>query len=237
MQRLGEFVLSPDENDENKPSGWMFNPLNKLTKPISQKASMMDESKTDYSDEENHGKNSIDDGMSTDVFSEMSMASDIGKYNSLAASLIFFFPALGGLLFGYDIGATSAVVAQLQTSYSGVLWTSNIIDSSSLQGAITAMGTLGALIGSIACFCVADSWGRRRSLLVASCLYLLGAAIEIISGDATFGATTGITVLIIGRLIYGFGIGFAMNGAPAYIGEMAPSAIRGKQTSVHPELM
>lgn len=142
--------------------------------------------------------------------------------------LIFFFPALGGLLFGYDIGATSAVVSQLKSiNYSGVQWHGTVSSDSSLQGVITAMATLGALIGSIACFRVADLLGRRRCLLLASSLYLSGAVLEVVSGNVSYGATTGISVLLLGRLIYGFGCGFAMVGAPAYIGEMAPSAIRG----------
>ena len=38
-------------------------------------------------------------------------------------AMSFLFPALGGMLFGYDIGATSFVVVQLESSsYSGVSW-------------------------------------------------------------------------------------------------------------------
>lgn len=154
---------------------------------------------------------------------------DVGQYSLISAFLIFFFPALGGLLFGFDIGATSAVVSQLKSSeYSGVLWHRNVAQSSTLQGVITSMATLGALIGSMTCFQVADLLGRRRSLLLASCLFICGAILEVGSGHSTWDAGTGIAVLLIGRLIYGFGCGFAMHGAPAYIGEMAPSAIRGR---------
>ena len=80
---------------------------------------------------------------------------------------------------------------------------------------------------SITCFSVADSLGRKRSLLLASVLYFFGSMIEYISGDDTWGESTGITVLIFGRLVYGYACGFAMYGAPAYIGEMAPYQIRG----------
>ena len=158
-----------------------------------------------------------------------SAASDVGRFSRISAFLIFFFPALGGLLFGFDIGATSAVVSQLKSpTYSGVSWHTNIAESSFLQGVITSMATFGALIGSMTCFSVADDLGRRRSLLLASSLYLCGATVEVISGHSSWNAPLGITVLLVGRLIYGFGCGFAMHGAPAYIGEMAPSAIRGK---------
>lgn len=158
-----------------------------------------------------------------------SRESDVGKYSRVSAFLIFFFPALGGLLFGFDIGATSAVVSQLKSAaYSGVIWHKEVLQSSLLQGVITSMATLGALIGSMTCFQIADSLGRRRSLLLASSLYLCGATVEVLSGRAALNAKVGITILLIGRLIYGIGCGFAMHGAPAYIGEMAPSSIRGK---------
>lgn len=81
------------------------------------------------------------------------ISSDVGRYSRISAFLIFFFPALGGLLFGYDIGATSAVVSQLKSAtYSGVLWSSNVRENSTLQGVITSMATLGALVGSMTCF-------------------------------------------------------------------------------------
>jgi len=91
---------------------------------------------------------------------------------------------------------------------------------------------LGAMIGCIICFNVADDIGRRKGLLIAACLYFVGAIIEYISGDSSWNATTGICVLVTGRLIYGFGCGFAMHGAPAYIGEMAPAPIRGMLVSL-----
>lgn len=155
------------------------------------------------------------------------------KYNRVSATLVFLFPATGGLLFGYDIGATSAVITQLQSSsLSGTLWYSNVAESSVLQGIITSVMMLGAMFGSMTCFAVADSLGRRRSLLLASFLFFVGACVEFLSGKSTWDAQTGITVLILGRLIYGYGCGFAMHGAPAYIGEMAPSAIRGLLVSL-----
>ncbi len=151
-----------------------------------------------------------------------------GSYSAFNAFRIFFFPALGGLLFGYDIGATSSVVSQLEDSdYAGVEWYSVVANSSLLQGVITSMMMGGALLGSLTCFKVADALGRRRSLLLGSMLYFVGAVIEYISGNSSWDAAWGITVLLIGRAVYGYACGFAMHGAPAYIGEMAPPDIRG----------
>ena len=55
--------------------------------------------------------------------------------------MIFTFPALGGFLFGYDIGATSYVLVQLESSsYAGVSWYTYVADSSVLEGVITSIG-------------------------------------------------------------------------------------------------
>jgi sugar porter (SP) family MFS transporter len=158
---------------------------------------------------------------------------DPNDYSRIGAFMIFFFPALGGLLFGYDIGATSAVVSQLKSAnYSGVSWYDNVADSSVLQGVITSIGMFGAMLGSMTCFSIADDLGRRRSLLLASFLFIFGSLFEAFSGKSTYSAKKGIILLLVGRLIYGYGCGFAMHGAPAYIGEMAPPAIRGLLVSL-----
>lgn len=62
-------------------------------------------------------------------------------YSLSAVVMIFIFPALGGLLFGYDIGATSDVLVQLEsTSYSGIQWSGVVKSNSALKGIITSIG-------------------------------------------------------------------------------------------------
>lgn len=150
------------------------------------------------------------------------------SYSGWRSFLIFIFPALGGVLFGFDIGATSSVLTQLENAdYAGVTWSSSVSDSSVVQGVITSMGVIGALVGSLIMFQIADGLGRRRSLMTASVLFLVGSILEYLSGNSSWDYTTGLSVLLTGRFVYGVGCGFAMHGAPAYIGEMAPSEIRG----------
>jgi len=150
------------------------------------------------------------------------------SYSARRAFLIFIFPALGGVLFGFDIGATSSVLTQIEDEdTAGVTWSSNVNDSSSLKGIITSMGVIGALFGSLIMFQIADQIGRRRGLMSASVLFLAGSILEYFSGNSQWDFSTGISVLLSGRFVYGVGCGFAMHGAPAYIGEMAPAPIRG----------
>uniref|UniRef100_A0A453MAZ8 Major facilitator superfamily (MFS) profile domain-containing protein n=1 Tax=Aegilops tauschii subsp. strangulata TaxID=200361 RepID=A0A453MAZ8_AEGTS len=134
-----------------------------------------------------------------------------------AVILPFVFPALGGLLFGYDIGATSgATISVHSAELSGTTW----FNLSSLQLGLVASGSLyGALGGSILAYRIADFLGRRIELMTAAALY--------ISGALTTGLAPNFVVLIIGRLLYGVGIGLAMHGAPLYIAETCPSQIRG----------
>ncbi|KAG1365842.1 D-xylose-proton symporter-like 3, chloroplastic [Cocos nucifera] len=136
--------------------------------------------------------------------------------------LPFLFPALGGLLFGYDIGATSGASISLQSAeLSGTTW----FNLSAVQLGLVVSGSLyGALAGSIIAYPIADLIGRRRELITAAALYVVGGLITGYAPD--------LLVLIIGRFLYGIGIGLAMHGGPLYIAETCPSQIRGTLISL-----
>ncbi|XP_059431243.1 D-xylose-proton symporter-like 3, chloroplastic [Corylus avellana] len=154
-----------------------------------------------------------------------SLASDATYQEDFAWSSVilpFLFPALGGLLFGYDIGATSGATISLQSpELSGTTW----FNISAIQLGLVVSGSLyGALFGSILVYPIADFLGRRRELIIAAVLYALGGLITAYA--------PGLGVLLIGRLLYGLGIGLAMHGAPLYIAETCPSQIRGTLVSL-----
>ncbi|KAJ0555869.1 putative major facilitator, sugar transporter, major facilitator superfamily [Helianthus annuus] len=144
------------------------------------------------------------------------------KYSVLAAILPFLFPAFGGLLYGYDIGATSSATINIKSpTFSGISW----YDLSSVQvGLITSGSLYGALIGSLLAFNVADFLGRRRELMVSAASYIIGAVITTLA--------PGFAIMVVGRFIYGIGIGLAMHAAPMYIAETAASQIRGRLISL-----
>ncbi|CAN0132982.1 unnamed protein product [Hapterophycus canaliculatus] len=88
------------------------------------------------------------------------------------------------------------------------------------------------MIGSIICFKVGDNLGRRRELLVAAILFFVGSVVECAAGSSVWSGSWGLVVLMVGRVSYGIGCGFAMHGAPAYIGEMSPAPVRGVLVSM-----
>ncbi|KAE9465069.1 hypothetical protein C3L33_03011, partial [Rhododendron williamsianum] len=152
----------------------------------------------------------------------------------------FLFPALGGLLYGYDIGATSCAIISVECvkqkshlphlsflffAVSHIKRVYMVYDLSSVDiGLITSGSLYGALIGSLLAFNVADFLGRRRELIVASVLYLVGALVTALAPD--------FVIMVIGRFVFGIGIGLAMHAAPMYIAETAPSQIRGQLISL-----
>jgi len=157
------------------------------------------------------------------------------NYSKRAVGVCFAYPALGGLLFGYDIGATSYVINQLTRANSGVSWYKIIKHSAFLQGLITSGGVAGALIGAIIAFRIAAETGRRKEIIYGAWLFLLGAGLELISGGTSSIKTSsalGLCLLITGRLVYGIACGLVMHGAPQYIAEMTPASLRGTLVSL-----
>jgi MFS family permease len=148
-------------------------------------------------------------------------------------ALVFLAPALGGFLYGYDIGATSFVLAMMRSSRDPDTWWHDF--PMMKQGLLVSALSLGALLGShIVLVYLAKSIGRRKEIRVSAALYIVGAMLNVMSGTifantqaGPFGLGIGIVTLVVGRMTYGAGVGFIMHGAPTYMAEMSPSAVRG----------
>lgn len=164
----------------------------------------------------------LESGQATEPLLERQEYKEPAPYTVGAILLPFIFPALGGLLFGYDIGATSGAVLSLTSAeFSGTSWYA----FSSIETGFVVSGSLyGALPGSILAFNIADGLGRRKELILAAVTYALGASVTALAPS--------LTVLIAGRLLYGVSIGLAMHAAPLYISETAPPQIRGTMISL-----
>ncbi|KAK2078217.1 hypothetical protein QBZ16_004085 [Prototheca wickerhamii] len=133
------------------------------------------------------------------------------------AFLIFIFPALGGLLYGFDVGASSgALVSLTSADVSGTAWYAL---TALQEGMVVGASLFGALAGSVLAFVSADLLGRRGELLLASLLFALGSLGTLAAWS--FGG------VLLARCVYGLGIGYGMHAAPAYIAETAPACARG----------
>src|SRR5580704_10581058 len=124
------------------------------------------------------------------------------------------FAALGGLLFGYDTGVISGAELFLKNDFTLTTFALEVIVSGVLAGAAA-----GALLGGR----MADLFGRRRLLIATAIIFGLG-------GLACAAAST--TILIVGRIVVGFGIGLSSGTVPVYISEVSPADARGWQVSL-----
>ncbi|KAI9299116.1 general substrate transporter [Neoconidiobolus thromboides FSU 785] len=138
------------------------------------------------------------------------------------------FAAIGGLLFGYDIGVISGVfevddfIAQFTDR--AAFEAGAIIDVPGWKkGLITSMLTLGCFIGSLFSGWFADRFGRKYSILLASVIFCLGAALQTAAYD--------LGLMIPGRLIAGLSIGILSMVVPLYQSEISDPTVRGRLIS------
>ncbi|GAB2998986.1 MFS transporter [Amycolatopsis acidiphila] len=123
---------------------------------------------------------------------------------------MYFFGALGGILFGYDLGVISGVLP-----FIGKLWSLSSWD----KGVITASISVGAVVGAIFSPRMNEWMGRRRTIMVAAVIVVIGTL------AATFAPS--FTLLVVSRLVIGVGIGFSSSTVPTYLSELAPARLRG----------
>lgn len=79
----------------------------------------------------------------------------------------------------------------------------------------------GCFFGALFTFPLAEKIGRRKTIMIAALVFLLG-------GTLMTAARGSIDMVYGGRLIAGLGIGASSLTVPVYISETAPPSIRGR---------
>ncbi len=139
----------------------------------------------------------------------------VGTPNRRFVYLAAAFAGLGGLLFGYDTGVVSGAELFFKNDFSLSVFTLEVIVSGVLAGA-----AVGALLGGW----LADIFGRRTLLILTALIFAAGAIL--------CAAATSPGILIVGRIIVGFGIGVSSSTVPVYISEVSPPDARGWTVSL-----
>jgi len=123
---------------------------------------------------------------------------------------ISFIAALGGVLYGYDMGIIAAAVIFVRRSFAL---------STLMEELVVSIVLVGAMIGALVGGAVADRIGRRATLVWAGGIFIVGSLLAPLSLN--------VAVLIVARAIIGLGIGFTSVTAPVYVSELAPPQSRG----------
>ncbi|CAO2042512.1 unnamed protein product [Urochloa humidicola] len=140
-----------------------------------------------------------------------------------------------GLIFGYDSGVTGGVT-QMDSFLSKFF--PEVVEGrknakvdayckydnqwlTAFTSSLWIAGTLSSLVASR----VTRRVGRQAIMLIGGALFLAGSVINA--------AAVNIAMLIIGRMLLGFGLGFTLQAAPVYLSETAPAKWRGAFTSAY----
>lgn len=121
-----------------------------------------------------------------------------------------------GIMFGYDNSVVAGAIGSMITKFS--------LDPAT-TGWVVSCITVGAIFGSLLAGILSDSLGRKKVLLMATLCFAVGSIGQGIAED--------VSVLVLLRIISGFGIGLTNTVSPLYIAEMAPTKIRGALGSAY----
>ncbi|KAF8923815.1 myo-inositol transporter [Dissophora ornata] len=138
------------------------------------------------------------------------------RANSISLYLLITCLAIGGFLFGYDTGVIAGALLPIKEEF-GL--------SSQEQEFVVGGTTLGAILGGLLAGALSDLLGRKPVTLLSSSIFVIGAALMTFAHKYW--------LLLLGRVVVGVGVGLAALVVPLYIGELAPSAYRGRLVTMN----
>jgi len=153
---------------------------------------------------------------------------------TMKAYMMCAFASFGGIFFGYDSGYISGVMGmpyfiRLYTGLEipGADATQAQKDAFSLpahdKSLITSILSAGTFFGALIAGDLADWFGRRTTIILGCAIFIIGVILQT--------ASTGLGLLVAGRLVAGFGVGFVSATIILYMSEICPKKVRGALVS------
>ena len=122
--------------------------------------------------------------------------------------------ALGGFIFGLDAALISGTVRFVTTEF----------DLTDLQiGTVVSAPGFGVIFALMVTGFICDKIGRKKTLVIISFIYIISAVLSVMA--------TSFESLVVARFIGGLAF-TSLSVAAMYIGEIAPSHLRGKLVSI-----
>ena len=135
---------------------------------------------------------------------------------SMNIRLLLTVAGLGGMLYGIDFGVIAAAEPYMKAM--GVYSDSKI---SHIVGAVL----LGGLVSSITAGWLCDFFGRKKTIILSSAMFLAAIPVVSLSLDCY-------PALFAGRVLQGMSAGYMAVAMPMYLAEVLPADIRGRGTGV-----
>ena len=142
--------------------------------------------------------------------------------NKLSGILMVSFAAFAGILFGYDTGTISGIIAMADwlklfgsPCPADIINTDNCTDGyyipSSRQSLVVSILSVGTFFGALLGAPAADFLGRKFGIIFAALVFSVGVAMQT--------ASTALPLFIVGRVIAGLGVGLISVLVPMYQSE------------------
>ncbi len=137
------------------------------------------------------------------------------KRKKLFAMSVLIFAAVGGVLYGYDLGIIAGAMLFIRRDIP-----MSVDELSVLVGAVFGGGAIATLVTGP----LADIFGRRKMIMLSSLVFIVGVLLVYYS--------TNFTEVMWGRVIQGLGVGIITIAVPLYLAESVPGKLRGVGVSV-----
>ena len=137
------------------------------------------------------------------------------KRNWFFIIYVMIFAGVGGVLYGYDIGVISGALPFLKQEIQLSPDQLSIIVAAVLGGGSIATLVSGAL---------ADKFGRRPMIILAALVFIFGIFLLINAQSYS--------IVLLGRLVQGVGVGIVTIVIPLYLVESVPSRFRGRGIAI-----
>ncbi|KAJ5723324.1 hypothetical protein N7488_001359 [Penicillium malachiteum] len=135
----------------------------------------------------------------------------MGRFYSACIAVLV---SMGSFLFGYDNGVMTDVIDS-----SNFLQYFHTTETSAIIGAINSVDSGGAMIGALQGGLTVDLFGRRRTIQMGALTCLIGATIQA--------AAQNLAMILVGRILAGWGVGIMSMAIPVYQAEFAHPRSRG----------
>ncbi|KAG4439452.1 hypothetical protein IFR05_005064 [Cadophora sp. M221] len=148
---------------------------------------------------------------------------------TIKAYLMCAFAAFGGIFFGYDTGWMGGIMGMKYyiRQYTGLPYP-DPEDAAAVaafvlpgwqQSLLTGILSCGTFFGAIVAGDIADRIGRRWTIISGCVIFSVGCVCQT--------ASTGLALMVVGRVIAGLGVGFISAIIILYMSEIAPKKVRG----------
>ena len=132
------------------------------------------------------------------------------QHNKLRVYFIIFFAAMGGMLYGYDIGIINSAFLFINKDIPMSTFQMSLLGGSVLFG-----GALAILVAGY----IADWIGRKKTLVLSAIIFIVSVGLIELSTDYI--------MLFTSRMVQGVAVGFIVVTVPIYLTETVPDNIRG----------